>query len=112
MLICLKNIIAIVIFFVPCSCYYFFFLLLYRNLNRQRRLTELKNEFIGNITHELKTPISTVGVAIEAIQNFNALHDTARTKEYLHIAGNELQRLSLLVDKVLRLLCLKRNKLN
>jgi len=81
----------------------FSFLLLYRNLNRQRRLTELKNEFIGNITHELKTPISTVGVAIEAIQNFNALHDAARTQEYLHIASNELQRLSLLVDKVLRL---------
>ncbi len=81
----------------------FSFLLLYRNLNRQRRLTEIKNEFIGNITHELKTPISTVGVAIEAMQHFNALQNPARTQEYLSIASNELQRLGLLVDKVLKL---------
>ncbi|HET9055306.1 MAG TPA: HAMP domain-containing sensor histidine kinase [Chitinophagaceae bacterium] len=79
------------------------FLVLYRNLNRQRRLTEIKNEFIGNITHELKTPISTVSVAIEAMKNFNALQNPERTREYLDIADNELQRLGLLVDKVLKL---------
>jgi two-component system phosphate regulon sensor histidine kinase PhoR len=79
------------------------FVLLYRNLVRQRRLAELKNEFISNITHELKTPIATVGVAIEALKNFNAIHDPQRTKEYLDISQNELQRLSLLVDKVLKL---------
>lgn len=79
------------------------FVLLYRNLVRQRRLAELKNEFISNITHELKTPIATVGVAIEALKNFNAIHDPQRTQEYLEISQNELQRLSLLVDKVLKL---------
>ena len=79
------------------------FLLLYRNLQRQRKLTEIKNEFISNITHELKTPIATVGVAIEALRNFNAINDPQRTKEYLDISQNELQRLSLLVDKVLKL---------
>lgn len=79
------------------------FLLLYRTLLRQRRLAELKNDFISNVTHELKTPIATVGVAIEALRNFNALQDPQRTKEYLDISSNELQRLSLLVDKVLKL---------
>lgn len=79
------------------------FTLLYRNLQRQRRLAEIKNEFISNITHELKTPIATVGVAIEALRNFNAINDPQRTKEYLDISQNELQRLSLLVDKVLKL---------
>lgn len=79
------------------------FVLLYRNLVRQKRLAELKNEFISNITHELKTPIATVGVAIEALKNFNAIHDPLRTKEYLDISSNELQRLGLLVDKVLKL---------
>lgn len=79
------------------------FVLLYRNLLRQRRLAELKNEFISNITHELKTPIATVGVAIEALKNFNAIQDPQRTREYLDISSNELQRLSLLVDKVLKL---------
>lgn len=79
------------------------FVLLYKNLLRQRKLGELKNEFISNITHELKTPIATVGVAIEALKNFNAIDNPQRTKEYLDISQNELQRLSLLVDKVLKL---------
>lgn len=79
------------------------FWLLYRNLLRQHKLGEIKNEFISNITHELKTPIATVSVAIEALRNFNANLDPNRTKEYLDISSNELQRLSLLVDKVLKL---------
>jgi len=79
------------------------FFLLYAGLKRQQRLAAIKQEFISNITHELKTPIATVGVAIEALRNFNALNDPARTREYLDISRNELQRLSLLVDKVLKL---------
>lgn len=79
------------------------FVLLYRNVLKQQRLAALKNEFISNITHELKTPIATVGVAIEALKNFNAMQDPQRTKEYLDISSNELQRLGLLVDKVLKL---------
>ena len=76
---------------------------MYRSLQKQRRLAEIKNEFISNITHELKTPIATVGVAIEALRNFNAINNPQRTKEYLDISQNELHRLSLLVDKVLKL---------
>lgn len=79
------------------------FVLLYRNMMKQKRLADLKNEFISNITHELKTPIATVGVAIEALKSFNAIHDPKRTQEYLDISQNELQRLNLLVDKVLKL---------
>jgi two-component system phosphate regulon sensor histidine kinase PhoR len=81
----------------------FSFSLLFRNWQQQKKLTELKNDFIGNITHELKTPIATVSVAIEALKNFNALQDPKKTQEYLDISENELQRLSLLVDKVLKL---------
>lgn len=79
------------------------FIILYRNLLAQQRLAEIKNDFISNITHELKTPIATVGVAIEALRNFNAMQSPERTKEYLDISAAELQRLSLLVDKVLKL---------
>lgn len=81
----------------------FSFWILYRNWQKQQNLTQLKNEFISNITHELKTPIATVSVAIEALKNFNALQDPQKTREYLDISGHELQRLSLLVDKVLKL---------
>ncbi|MBL0274419.1 MAG: GHKL domain-containing protein [Chitinophagaceae bacterium] len=87
------------------------FVLLYRNLLQQQKLALLKNEFISNITHELKTPIATVGVAIEALKNFNALDDPAKTKEYLDISQNELQRLSLLVDKVLKLSMFEKKEL-
>ncbi|MBX3240112.1 MAG: HAMP domain-containing histidine kinase [Chitinophagaceae bacterium] len=79
------------------------FTVLYKNLRAQQKLTGIKNEFISNITHELKTPISTVGVAIEAIKNFDVLRQPEKAREYLDIAGNELNRLSMLVDKVLRL---------
>lgn len=79
------------------------FALMFRSLRQQQRLTELKNDFVRNMTHELKTPISTVSVAIEALQNFDALSDPARTREYLDISRLELNRLSLLVDKVLRM---------
>jgi len=87
------------------------FLLLYRNLVQQQKLTQLKNDFISNITHELKTPIATVSVAIEALNNFNALQDPQRTKEYLDISASEMQRLGLLVDKVLKLSLYENNKI-
>jgi two-component system phosphate regulon sensor histidine kinase PhoR len=79
------------------------FLFLYRNLIAQRKLTEMKNDFISNITHELKTPLATVSVAVEALRNFGGIQNPERTKEYLDISASELQRLSLLVDKVLKL---------
>ena len=76
---------------------------IYRAWRKQQRLTAIKNDFISNITHELKTPITTVGVAIEALSSFDALSDPARTKEYLQISKQELNRLSILVDKVLKM---------
>ena len=85
------------------ACVGLAFLFVYQSFIKQIRLTELKNDFIRNMTHELKTPISTVGVAIEALQNFDALENPARTREYLAISQLELNRLTLLVDKVLRM---------
>ena len=81
----------------------FSFFMVWQSLEKQRKLTELKNDFISNVTHELKTPITTVGVALEALSNFNALQNPERTEEYLNISKHELQRLSLLVDKVLKM---------
>lgn len=78
------------------------FVILYRNLRAQQRLMELKNDFISNVTHELKTPVATVSVALEALKNFNALNDPKLTNEYLDIARNELNRLTLMTDKILK----------
>lgn len=96
---------------IPQSLFSFFLLAItglafgaiYRNLQQQRRLTELKNDFISNVTHELKTPIATVSVAIEALQSFGVAQNPQMTQEYLAISKNELNRLTLLVDKVLKM---------
>lgn len=78
------------------------FFVLYRNLRIQQRLMEQKNDFISNVTHELKTPVATVSVALEALKNFHGLDNPQRTKEYLDIAQNELNRLTLMTDKILK----------
>ena len=79
------------------------FTIIYRSLRSQQRLNDLKNDFISNVTHELKTPVATVSVALEALKDFHALDDPERTKEYLSIAQNELSRLSLMTDKILKI---------
>jgi two-component system, OmpR family, phosphate regulon sensor histidine kinase PhoR len=78
------------------------FLLMYRSMKSQQRLMEIKNDFISNVTHELKTPVTTVSVALEALRNFKGLENPQRTEEYLNIAQSELNRLTILTDKILK----------
>src|SRR5690606_7844701 len=75
---------------------------MYRSIVSQQKLMQLKNDLISNITHELKTPVATVSVALEALKNFKALDNPALTQEYLTIAQNELGRLALITDKILK----------
>jgi two-component system, OmpR family, phosphate regulon sensor histidine kinase PhoR len=78
------------------------FYIMYRNQQAQQRLMQIKNDFISNVTHELKTPVATVSVALEALKNFHALDNPQRTAEYLEIAQSELNRLTLMTDKILK----------
>ena len=78
------------------------FVMMYRSLRAQQRVMDLKNDFISNITHELKTPVTTVSVALEAIKNFKGQNNPELTTEYLEIAQNELNRLNILTDKILK----------
>jgi two-component system, OmpR family, phosphate regulon sensor histidine kinase PhoR len=78
------------------------FYIMYRNQRAQQRLMQVKNDFISNVTHELKTPVATVSVALEALRNFHALDNPQRTAEYLEIAQSELNRLTLMTDKILK----------
>ncbi|MBK8722000.1 MAG: HAMP domain-containing histidine kinase [Saprospiraceae bacterium] len=61
----------------------------------------MKNDFIQNMTHELKTPVATMSIALEAIQNFKASENETMKSEYIQIARNEINKLDNLVDKVL-----------
>ncbi|MBK0379977.1 sensor histidine kinase [Mucilaginibacter segetis] len=79
----------------------FSLLYLLKQLFNEKRLSKIKDDFIGNITHEFKTPIATASAAIEALTDFNVLDDKAKTQKYLNHSKNELVRLSALVDKIL-----------
>ncbi|MFN8206092.1 MAG: HAMP domain-containing sensor histidine kinase [Bacteroidales bacterium] len=77
------------------------FFISFRSLKQQYLLNEIRNDFVANITHELKTPVSTVKVALEALQKYSEANDPDRTREYLAMASNEAERLEQLVQKVL-----------
>ena len=78
------------------------FLLAYYSLRKQSRLNDMRNSFISNISHELKTPVSTVKIVIEALKKLDSEKGRAETTaEYLEMAGKEIRRLELLISKVL-----------
>lgn len=70
-------------------------------IKQQKEIAEIKNDFINNITHEFKTPITTIGIAIESIKDFNATGNKEKTEEYLSITNTQLKKLNLMVEKVL-----------
>lgn len=72
-----------------------------RIIFNQKKLSEIKNDFINNMTHELKTPISTISLALEAMTKFGIKNDEARASKYLEICQSENKRLSGMVENVL-----------
>jgi signal transduction histidine kinase len=75
--------------------------LAFKSIRNQMRLNVLKSDFISNVSHELKTPVTTVKVAIEALKNYNSNLDAKHTHDYLQMANMEIGRLELLIDKVM-----------
>lgn len=73
----------------------------YRSIKYQSAVNELRDEFIGNITHELKTPVSTLRLALESLRNINMKADPGMLEEYLGLATSETIRLEELINRVL-----------
>ncbi|ERM83814.1 hypothetical protein P872_02010 [Rhodonellum psychrophilum GCM71 = DSM 17998] len=69
---------------------------------RQKKLSEIKNDFINNMTHEFKTPIATVSLAVEALQDPDLLSQENFRNRYLSIIKEENKRLGAQVEKVLQ----------
>ncbi|MEN8250249.1 MAG: HAMP domain-containing sensor histidine kinase [Bacteroidota bacterium] len=79
---------------------------------RQKKVAELKNDFINNMTHEFKTPIATVTLATEALQE-EVVHSSRDTMlRYVGVIQQESKRLGSQVEKVLQLASMDRNKLD
>lgn len=79
------------------SCLFY----LLKIIKQQKQLAEVKNDLISNITHEFKTPIATIGVAIESIKNFNVIDNKEKTKNYLDMSNEQLSKLNIMVEKLL-----------
>jgi len=68
---------------------------------KQKQLSEIKDDFIGNVSHELKTPVATTLAAIHGMQHFDVLKNPHQTELYLSTAAKEMQRLSAMIDNIL-----------
>jgi two-component system phosphate regulon sensor histidine kinase PhoR len=79
---------------------------------KQKKLSEIRTDFINNMTHELKTPISTISLSTEVLTNPNITNNPERLKNYANIIKEETERLRSQVDKVLQMASLDKNRLS
>jgi two-component system phosphate regulon sensor histidine kinase PhoR len=70
---------------------------------RQKRLSEVQKDFINNMTHEFRTPISTIAISSEVLKNPAIVHSPERLLNYAAIIGEEANRLKNQVDRVLQM---------
>ncbi len=73
-----------------------------RTLFNQKKLSEIKSDFINNMTHELKTPLATISLAIDALTNEKVIHDVDKIKIYSSMIKEENKRMNKQVEKILQ----------
>jgi len=81
-------------------------------LVKQRKISEIKTDFINNMTHEFKTPIATINLALDSIKNPKILGDKDKVVRYLNMIKEENKRMHAQVENVLRISKLEKNELN
>jgi signal transduction histidine kinase len=81
-------------------------------LIKQRQISQIKTDFINNMTHEFKTPIATINLALDSIRNPKILGDEEKVKRYLKMIKDENKRMHAQVENVLRISKLEKNELN
>lgn len=79
---------------------------------RQRKLSELKNDFINNMTHEFKTPISTISLACQALSDKDIPRSNEMYADYINIIGDENHRLGEMAEKILQTAILEKGNLH
>ena len=81
-------------------------------LLRQKQISEIKTDFINNMTHEFKTPIATINLALDAIKNPKIIDDKEKILRYTEMIREENKRMHGQVENVLRISKLEKNQLD
>ncbi len=78
------------------------FYLTVRTMLRQKKLAKIKNDFINNMTHEFKTPIATISLAVDAMRNEKVINDREKLGYFNGIIKEENQRMNRQVETILK----------
>ncbi len=78
------------------------FYLTVRTMLRQKKLGDIKNDFINNMTHEFKTPIATISLAVDAMRNEKVVQDRQKMVYFSNIIKEENQRMNRQVETILK----------
>lgn len=87
------------------------FALTIRTLLNQKKLSEIKSDFINNMTHELKTPLATISLAIDAIGNRKVMDDREKIQYFSGIIKEENKRMNKQVESILQSALLEKNEI-
>ena len=96
-----------ILLFIMVGCFYIAMM----TILKQKKLAEIKNDFINNMTHEFKTPISTISLATQLIQEDASVHENASIQRYLGIIKDENVRLGQQVERVLQTAQMEREEI-
>jgi two-component system phosphate regulon sensor histidine kinase PhoR len=78
------------------------FIISLRAMANQRKLDQMKSEFINNMTHEIKTPLATIGLACEMLRDETISQDSESRQNFIGIINDENQRMRVLVETILQ----------
>ncbi|HBG71750.1 MAG: hypothetical protein A2W93_06435 [Bacteroidetes bacterium GWF2_43_63] len=105
-----SGMLSLSLFLVALIAVSFFFILF--NLLRQKRLSEMKTDFINNMTHEIKTPISTISLACEMLSDKSAALDAGQQTGFINIIAEENKRLAAMAEKILQTAIIDRGRMD
>jgi two-component system phosphate regulon sensor histidine kinase PhoR len=86
------------------------FFITIRTLLRQKKLSEIKSDFINNMTHEFKTPLATISLAVDALKNQKVINDAEKTAYFTGIIKEENKRMNKQVETILQAALLDRQE--